>query len=44
MACVDPILEVVKSRQVIALHSSIFGEIVESEPEVSSRRIILYCR
>jgi len=40
MARVDPSLQVVKSCQVIALHSSILGDIVDSEPRVGSRGII----
>jgi len=39
MAQVDPILQVVNSRQVIALHSSTVGDIVDSEPRVGSRQI-----
>jgi len=37
MARVDPSLQVVKSHQVIALHSLILGDIVDSEPRVGSR-------
>jgi len=44
MARVDPSLQVVKSHQVIALHSLIFGDNVDSEPQVGSRRIMSFCR
>jgi len=44
MAQVDPSLQVVKSHQVVALHSSILGDIVDSEPRVGSRRMISFCR
>jgi len=37
MAQVDPSLQVVKPHQVIPLHSSILGDIVDSEPRVGSR-------
>jgi len=42
MARVDPSLQVVKFRQVIALHSSILGDIVDSEPRVGSRGMISF--
>jgi len=32
MASVNPSLQVVKSHQVVALHLSILGDIVDSEP------------
>jgi len=44
MARVNPSLQEVKSREVIALHSLILGDIVDSEPRVGSRRIISLCR
>jgi len=44
MARVDPSLQVVESHLVIALHSSILGDIVDSEPQVASRRIISFGR
>jgi len=44
IAQVDPSLQVVKSLQVIALHSSILGDIGNSEPRVSSCQIISICR
>jgi len=42
MSRVDPILPVVKSNQVLALHSSILGDIVDSEPRGSTCRIICF--
>ena len=43
-ARVDPSLQVVKSHQVIGLHSSTLGDIVDSEPQVDSRGIISFSR
>jgi len=37
-------LQVVKSQHVIALHSLILGDIVDSDPRVGSRQIIFFCR
>jgi len=42
MASVDSNLPVVQSHQVIALHSSILGDIVDSEPRVGSHRMISF--
>jgi len=44
MAQVDPSQQVDKSHQVVTLHSSILGDIVDSEPWVGSHRIISFCR
>jgi hypothetical protein len=44
MAQGDPSRQVVESRWVIALHSSILGDIVDSELPVGSRCIISFCR
>jgi len=44
MARVDPILQVVKSNQVIAIHSSILGDIVDWELRVGSHRMISFYR
>jgi len=44
MAWVDPSLQVVKSHQVVALHSMILGDIVDSEPQVGSRQMISFRR
>jgi hypothetical protein len=40
----DPSWQVIESHRVIALHSSILGDIVDSELPVSSRRIISFCK
>jgi len=37
MARVDRSVQVVKSHQVVALHSSRLGDIVDTEPRVGSR-------
>jgi hypothetical protein len=44
MAQVDLSLLEEQSHQVIALSSLIFGGIVDSEPQIDSRRIISFCR
>ena len=44
MAWVDPSLQVVESHRVIALQSSILGDIVDSEPRVGCRQIPSFCR
>jgi len=44
MARVDPSMQVVLSHQVIAFHSWILGDIVDSVPGVGSRQIIAICR
>jgi len=42
LAWVDPSLQEVKSGKLIILHSLMTGDIVDSEPGVSSRRVFSF--